>query len=91
MWGGELVTWVTLTGVEGVPCSDSAASGPSSAESVEESEASLVARADLRGDTEALGEAGAGDAEAERDTGLEGFVTDSDLRQNNKLEEEPTQ
>ena len=78
MWGGELVTWVTLT-EEGVPGVVTAASGPSSAESVLES-AILVARADLRGETLTLGEAGAGDAE--RDTGLEGFVTDADLENN---------
>ena len=93
MWGGELVTWVTLTGVEGVPCSDTAASGPSSAESVEES-GNLVARADLRGETEALGEAGAGEAEADRDTGVEAFVTDSDLLvtiRNNLIENENSQ
>ena len=40
----------------------------------------MVARADLRGETLTLGEAGAG--EAERDKGLEGFVTDADLEHN---------
>ena len=78
MWGGELVTCVTLTGVEGVLTA--APSAPSSAESVEES--ASLARADLRGDTLALGEAGAGEAEAEREPGVESFVTDSDLEHN---------
>ena len=53
-----------------------AASGPSSAESVLES-GNLVARADLRGETLTLGEAGAGEAEREK-----GFVTDADLEHN---------
>ena len=72
------MTWVTLTeeGVHGVVTT--AASGPL-ADSVLES-GNLVARADLRGETLTLGEAGAG--EAERDKGLEGFVTDADLEYN---------
>ena len=56
------MTWVTLTeeGVHGVVTT--AASGPSLADSVLES-GNLVARADLRGETLTLGEAGAGEAE----------------------------
>ena len=52
----------------------------SSAESVAES-STVLARADLRGDTAALGEGGAepGAGEADKDLGLDGFVIDSDL------------